>query len=129
MIERRPLTTGINAIPNADPDAVKHFVTQERRAPMTESSSELSIVSERSSRISTSTLTDQPNRRRKAKSAGVTPVGLIPVTIRLRPEIAGALKRASLERQLHGEDLFTQQDLVEQSLEPWLRSNGYLPQN
>ena len=89
---------------DADPDAVKNFITQERRAPMTESSSELSIVSERSSRFSTSTLSDQPNRRRKAKSAGVTPVGLIPVTIRLRPEIAGALKRASLERQLQGED-------------------------
>lgn len=57
---------------------------------------------------------------------GVTPVGLIPVTVRLRPEVAGALKRASLERQLDGDDLFTQQDLVEQALEPWLRSQGYL---
>jgi hypothetical protein len=48
------------------------------------------------------------------------------VTVRLRPEIAGALKRASLERQLAGEAPFTQQDLVEQALEPWLRTEGYL---
>ena len=44
-------------------------------------------------------------------------MGLIPVTIGLRPEIAGALKRASLERQLAGEELFTQQDIVEQAHE------------
>ena len=63
---------------------------------------------------------------RRPKSSKVSPVGLIPVTIRLRPEIAGALKRASLERQLSGEEPFTQQDIVEQALEPWLREEGYL---
>jgi hypothetical protein len=63
---------------------------------------------------------------RRARSSKVTPVGLIPVTVRLRPEIAGALKRASLERQLAGEELFTQQDIVEQALEPWLRQEGLL---
>lgn len=65
-------------------------------------------------------------RHRRTKSTGVAPVGLIPVTVRLRPELAGALKRASLERQLQGDELFTQQELVEQALEPWLRSEGYL---
>lgn len=54
------------------------------------------------------------------------PVGLIPVTVRLKPEIAGALKRASLERQLCGEAVHTQQDLVELVLAPWLRGEGYL---
>ena len=48
------------------------------------------------------------------------------MTVRLRPEIAVALKRASLERQLAGEELFTQQDIVEQALEPWLRQEGLL---
>ena len=51
---------------------------------------------------------------------------MIPVTVRLTPTVAGALKRASLERQLAGEDMFTQQDIVEQILEPWLREEGYL---
>ncbi len=67
---------------------------------------------------------DQPLRR--ARPSKVAPVGLIPVTVRLRPEIAGALKRASLERQLAGEELFTQQDIVEQALEPWLHREGLL---
>jgi hypothetical protein len=66
------------------------------------------------------------NQPRKPKRSKVQPVGLIPVTIRLTPEIAGALKRASLERQLAGEDLFTQQEIVEQALEPWLRGAGYV---
>lgn len=78
----------------------------------------------------------EPARRSEPKSSGrasrrlkpskVQPVGLIPVTVRLRPEVAGALKRASLERQLTGEELFTQQEIVEQALEPWLREEGYL---
>ena len=63
---------------------------------------------------------------RLARASKVAPVGLIPVTVRLCPEIAGALKRASLERQLAGEELFTQQDIVEQALEPWLRREGLL---
>jgi hypothetical protein len=65
-------------------------------------------------------------RSKSKKAHRFEPVGLIPVTIRLRPEIAGALKRASLERQLEGEEVFTQQDLVEQALEPWLSTQGYL---
>ncbi len=63
---------------------------------------------------------------RRSKPSKITPVGLIPVTVRLRPEIAGALKRASLERQLAGEELFTQQEIVEEALEPWLREEGFL---
>jgi hypothetical protein len=70
----------------------------------------------------------RPEKRpvRRPKPSKVTPIGLIPVTVRLRPELAGALKRASLERQLAGVELFTQQEIVEQALEPWLRDEGYL---
>ncbi|MDX1926257.1 MAG: hypothetical protein SFV81_07060 [Pirellulaceae bacterium] len=67
----------------------------------------------------------QDNARQTSKSR-LQPVGLIPVTVRLRPDVAGALKRASLERELSGEAIFTQQDIVEQVLEPWLRSEGFL---
>jgi hypothetical protein len=51
---------------------------------------------------------------------------LLGVTVRLKPEIAAALKRASLERQLAGEEIYTQQDLVELALEPWLKAEGHL---
>ena len=67
-----------------------------------------------------------PPKTKKRRASGITPVAPVPVTVRLRPEVAGGLKRASLERQLSGEELFTQQDLVETLLEPWLRDQGYL---
>lgn len=62
----------------------------------------------------------------KPRPSRVQPVALVPVTIRLRPELAGALKRASLERQLAGEPVYTQQDMVEEALTPWLKKAGYL---
>ena len=62
----------------------------------------------------------------KQRPSRVQPVALVPVTIRLRPELAGALKRASLERQLTGEPVFTQQDMVEEALTPWLKKAGFL---
>ena len=120
-MDRRPLTAGLTAIPNADPEAVREFVTQNRR-PKTELTEKTSI----SDRPLVSQVGTAPASWHKSKMGGVTPVGLIPVTVRLRPDIAGALKRASLERQLAGEDLFTQQDLVEHVLEPWLRAEGHL---
>lgn len=51
---------------------------------------------------------------------------LVPVTVRLRPEIASALKQASLQRQLNGVETFTQQDIVEEALLPWLQAEGLL---
>jgi hypothetical protein len=121
-MERRPLSSGVNAIPNVDPEAAQNFITQERRPPPKPESADLSVVPERPFR----SIGSEPPRRRRSKATGVTPIGLIPVTVRLRPELAGALKRASLERQLAGEEPFSQQDIVEQAIEPWLRSNGYM---
>jgi hypothetical protein len=87
---------------------------------------ELTLVSDQLLDAPKASAVERPRGKRRTKAAGVHPVGLIPVTVRLRPEIAGALKRASLERQLAGEELFTQQEIVEQALEPWLRAEGYL---
>ena len=53
-------------------------------------------------------------------------VGRIPVTARCRPDIASALKRASLQRQLAGIEPYHVQDIVEEALEQWLRQNGYV---
>ena len=50
----------------------------------------------------------------------------VPLTTRLRGDLAQALKRASLERQLGRVEPHTVQDILEGVLEPWLRSNGYL---
>jgi len=53
-------------------------------------------------------------------------VSRVPFTTRLRTDYSAALKRASLERQLKGVFPNTLKDMLEEALQPWLRSNGYL---
>jgi len=102
MAERRSLTTAVNSIPHADPDVVRAFVTQEKTPQV------------------------PPPRTALPKPApSFQLVGLIPITVRLRPEIAGALKRASLERQLASAEFFSQQEIVERALVAWLAENGH----
>jgi hypothetical protein len=50
----------------------------------------------------------------------------VPISTRMREDFAKALKRASLERQLKGIEPNTLQDILEEAIEPWLKSNGYL---
>jgi hypothetical protein len=121
-MDRRPLTVGINSVPGADPEEIRRFVKGDLPTPGTRSTE----LQETKLPQAPAPLIEPSRRRHRARPSGVTPVGLIPVTVRLRPELAGALKRASLERQLAGEQSFTQQELVEQALEPWLRDHGYL---
>jgi hypothetical protein len=52
--------------------------------------------------------------------------GRVPITTRARPEVATALKRASLQRQLAGAEPYHVQDIVEEALENWLNSKGYV---
>ncbi len=128
MTERRSLSTAVSTqVPGTDPEIVRSFVTQNQSterpvaSPVSSSNESTSKKSESYDGDSTPT-----NAKPKRKPNRFQPIGLIPVTIRLRPEIAGALKRASLERELDGEELFTQQDIVEQALEPWLQQNGFI---
>jgi len=55
------------------------------------------------------------------------PVTRSPLTTRIRGDYAEALKRASLERQLSKTTPNTLQEMLEEALEPWLRSHGYIP--
>jgi hypothetical protein len=58
--------------------------------------------------------------------AAVSPSARVPISTRIRAEYAEALKRASLERQLNKVEPSTLQDILEQAIEPWLKSNGYI---
>jgi hypothetical protein len=49
-----------------------------------------------------------------------------PFSTRIRTDFIDALKRASLERQLGKVEPHTLVDILEQAIEPWLKSNGYL---
>lgn len=52
--------------------------------------------------------------------------GRVPVTTRCRPEVASALKRASLQRQLAGAEPYYVQDIMEEALEHWLKQYGFV---
>jgi len=119
MGERRPLRAGINIVENADPEKVEAFI---RQVPMVEKPQESMAVASASD--TGPKMTARPFKRNRPLRS--LPIGLIPVTVRLRPEIAAALKRAALERELAGIELHTQQEIVENALEPWLRSEGVL---
>ncbi len=65
--------------------------------------------------------------RDKATAApmAATSFSRVPISTRIREDFAKSLKRASLERQLKGIEPNTLQDILEEAIEPWLKSNGY----
>jgi len=60
------------------------------------------------------------------RSVGPHNQALVPLTTRLQPATAAALRRAYLERKLAGVEHATQQEIVEEALQDWLRSTGFL---
>ena len=51
---------------------------------------------------------------------------LVPLTTRLQPTTAAALKRAGLEQKLRGQSPGTVQEIAELAIQDWLRDYGYL---
>ena len=104
MAERRTLSQRVHSPVHTNPEAVRAFVTQEPQA--------------------TSAVGPPLPPTPLPTANNSFPVGLIPITVRLSPEIAGALKRVSLERQLARADYFSQQEIVERALKAWLQQNA-----
>jgi hypothetical protein len=106
MAERRSLADGLKAAPPPiDPQKETEFVFQGKPAPKAEQ--------------------HEPPRPAGAPTAG-NGQARVPLSTRMRADLFNALKRASLERQLAGQAPNTVMDIVEQAVEPWLRTNGYL---
>ncbi|GAB5515221.1 hypothetical protein [Rhodopirellula baltica] len=105
MTQRRSLVEGLSNTPEVK-SLEKEFVFGEKSAEKDEDT-ELRL--------------DEP----KASSEEVMPQyrGRVPLTTRCRPELASAIKRASLERQLQGVEPSRIQDIIEQALERWLEAN------
>lgn len=107
MNERRSLVEGLKQTPPAiDPEVEKKFVFQSKAADARDETAHKTVAS-------------------PTTPASPT-VARAPISTRIRADLANALKRASLERQLGGVEPNTVQDILEQILEPWLRANGYL---
>jgi hypothetical protein len=111
MAERRSLVEGLKKKPAVDPALEDNFVygekTKTEQPKQTQASSPVAET-------------------REGKGKAANPISRSPLTTRIRTNYAEALKRASLERQLQGVFPNTLQDILEQAVEPWLRSNGYL---
>jgi len=141
MAERRSLAAGIEDI-GVDPEAARAFIVQERPKPEVKPPP-VRLAPEPPTDVEPKQPEDEggggdvrptaPAKRQAKPAAAKRPDTsrllanlLVPVTVRLRPEVASALKRASLERQLNGIETYTQQDIVEEALLPWLKAEGLL---
>jgi hypothetical protein len=101
MSERRSLTEGLKVqSPPVDPVKEKQFVFAGGKATQNP---------------------DPPVMR------ATPPVGRAPINARIRADLAYALKRASLERQISGTTPHRLQEILEVVLEPWLKAHGYIP--
>lgn len=110
--ERRPLLAGLTET-GVDPSIEKAFVHGAKAKPTEESPALAS--------------TPAPAvEAREGQGQSASSLSRVPLTTRVRSDFAAALKRASLQRQLNGELPNTLQDILEEALEPWLRSHGYL---
>jgi hypothetical protein len=98
MAERRPLTEGLKTPP---------------QVPAVDPQREREFV-----HGTKATATTEPR--------AASPFARVPISTRIRSEYAEALKRASLERQLKKVEPNTLQDILEEAIEPWLKSNGYI---
>lgn len=154
MAERRSLISGVEGV-GVDPETARAFIVQERPKPEPRAlPSPVRVVPEpvpppavepaapvapaaqatvQAAGEGTAPAESPPPKPPAAKRPDVhsgpprlLATLLVPVTVRLRPEVASALKRASLERQLNGVETYTQQDIVEEALLPWLRAEGLL---
>lgn len=98
MVERRPLTDGLKSTaPTVDPKVERDFVFQAKESGVAQTT-----------------------------PAATQNMSRVPISTRIRLDFAAALKRASLERQLNSVEPNTLQDILEQAIEPWLKSNGYI---
>jgi hypothetical protein len=107
MAERRALIEGVKAATDVAASLEKKFVFGDKIKSASQSPS-------------------PAVEAREDKAQAGKPVSRVPFTTRVRADYASALKRASLERELNGVFPHTVQALLEDALEPWLRTNGYL---
>lgn len=101
MAERRSLIEGLKATPAIDPEVERKFVYG-NRAP-----------------VNSTPATPKP-------SASVSAIPRVALSSRMRTDLAHALKRASLQRQLDKVEPNSLTEILEAAIEPWLRTNGYL---
>ncbi len=122
MPKRRSLISGLTPSPKADPRKEEEFVYG-RKEPARESAKKKPRPQPE---VPSPPPAPAPVVEVAPEQLAGTSPGRSPLTTRLRSDLATALKRASLERQLAGQAPNTVQDILEEALEPWLKEHGYL---
>jgi hypothetical protein len=105
MADRRSLSEGLVATPQLAPAVAKELLDAKKLE---------------------AAASGRPIPRSDAAGSAIQPLSRVPLSTRIRSEFAEALKRASLQRQLEKIEPNTLQDILEEAIEPWLKSNGYL---
>jgi len=137
MAERRSLVAGLDALTDVDPKAAEEFIynhkpqsakkpsTPKAKAPAPKAKvpDPIQVEEEHSTLPATLRAAASPEA---SHSSPLTGIGRVPVGARVKTEIAAALKRASLERQLQGIQPNSVQEILEESLELWLLKHGHL---
>lgn len=119
MKERRSLVEGLAATPEVKDLEAAFVFGSKKTAPVAEvKETPVESLNEEAEELTPPSL----------ESTKILPhmKGRIHITSRCRPEVASALKRASLKRQLAGQEPHYVQDIIEEALESWLRNNGYI---
>jgi hypothetical protein len=123
MKDRRSLIQGLTDVEDIDTDLAEEFIATGKSLPPSASTpdvapapAEPALPPSLRPRVAADTAVSSP----------LTGVGRVPVGARVRTEIAAALKRASLERQLQGIQPNSVQEIIEDSLELWLLKHGHL---
>lgn len=113
---RQERTVGSEVAPDAtNPDQLEH----RGEGTKAEVASPAPVTSQRTAQA-------LPEKAASSRPVGPHNLALVPLTTRLQPATAAALRRAYLERKINGEAQATQQEIVEEALQDWLRSTGFL---
>ena len=59
------------------------------------------------------------------ESTAAAPRGLVPLSVRVESCLADTLLRVAFERKLQRKRPYSQQDIVTQAVQQWLKRNGY----
>jgi hypothetical protein len=130
MAERRALIEGLASAEHIDPDLAEDFIYNGTSRTAAKTSAR---AAEATSHVDEEVSVKPQQLPRSVVAAAQVPatspltgVGRVPVGARVRTELAAALKRTSLERQLQGIQPNSVQDILEESLELWLLKHGHL---
>jgi hypothetical protein len=123
MGERKTLSEGLDTIEATEKAVEEQFVYGKKTKSVKPATPLPSAVSEPQPEP---VVTSSASEAEKSHPTPLTGISRVPVGARIRTELATALKRASLERQLQGIEPNSLQDILEEAIEPWLRKHGYL---